>query len=128
MELRTILLIIVITLSVIDLSLTYYYVNTYKEWQPQKPYKMMERNPVLVFLWNTFGLHLGMFIGIAVIFALNYVIAKHAHWGIVLILILILSFTIINHAKNFGLLFKLIERYPAGHLPETIFGKVVGNN
>lgn len=128
MNLRIIVIILIMILCVTDLCLTYYYVNKYKKWQPNKPYKMIERNPLLTFFWNNFGLHLGMFVGAVVIIALNYIVAKNAHWLFVCLLLAFLIFAMFNHARNIGLLIKLVEKYPLGHLPEKVFGKVIGNN
>ena len=128
MNWRTYLLIGIMVLCVLDLALTYYYIHTYKKWQPNKPYKLMEMNPLLVFLWNKFGLHIGMFIGAVIILALNYIVGKEAHWSIGIILFLVLCWTMYNHYNNIDLLNKLIEKYPSGYLPLEIFGVVEGNN
>lgn len=125
---RIIVIVILLTLSVLDLSLTYYYVNKYKKWQPEKPFNMMERNPLLVFLWNTFGLPLGWFIGSVIILSFVYIVGRYAHPIVVGILGLFLIYALFNHFNNINLLNKLIEKYPLGHLPETVFGKVEGNN
>jgi len=121
-------IVIILTLCLIDLVATYYYVYKYKKWQPNKPYKLIELNPLLRFLWNKFGLHLGMFIGAVIILSLNYIISKEAHWILVLIIFGFLCFTMYNHCNNITLLHKLIEQYPCGHLPVGTFGNVVGNN
>lgn len=125
---RLYLLIAIMILCVLDLVLTFYYVKTYRNWQPTKPYKMIELNPLLVFLWNKFGLYIGMFIGAVLILALNYLVGKEAHWSIATILLCILVFTMFNHTKNISLLHQLIEKYPSGHLPVETFGEVIGNN
>ncbi len=125
---RTIAVIVILVLLIIDLGLTYYYVNKYKQWQPDKPYKLIELNPLLVYLWNQFGLKLGMFIGAVFLLALNYIVVRGAHWSIVLILFGVLVFIMFNHFNNTTLLFKLIEMYPDGHLPVETFGEVMGNN
>lgn len=125
---RQIFIVVLIVMSIIDLSATYYYIKKYKSWQPNKPYKLMENNPLLVFLWNMFGIHLGIFIGAVIILALIYVIGKTAHPIVVGILFIILCFTLFNHYHNINLLWKLIEKYPSGHLPVEIFGEVIGNN
>jgi len=104
MNIRLIAIIIIMILCVTDLCLTYYYVNKYKKWQPNKPYKLIERNPLLTFSWNNFGLHLGMFIGAVVIIALNYIVAKNAHWLFVCLLFSFLIFAMFNHTRNIGLL------------------------
>lgn len=128
MNWRFILIVVIMTLCILDLALTLYYVDKYKKWQPEKPYKLIELNPLLVFLWNKFGLYLGMFIGAVLILSLNYIVAKDAHWIVSVLLLIFLIFAMYNHANNTQLLHKLIERYPSGHLPESIFGVVIGNN
>ncbi len=128
MDWRIIAVIVILTLGVIDLVATYYYVHTYKQWQPDKPYKLIEMNPLLVFLWNKMGLVIGMVVGAIVILTLQFIIAREAHWAIVIILGLFLLWAEYNHFTNIGLLTKLIEQYPSGHLPIETFGKVVGNN
>ena len=128
MDWRQIAVIVLLTLSVLDLSFTTYYVYKYKQWQPEKPYKLIETNPMLTYLWTKLGFKLGMIIGSIIILSLIYIISKDAHWAIVLILFLVLMFTMYNHAKNITLLHKLIEMYPSGYLPIETFGEVIGNN
>ena len=128
MSWRIYAIIVIMILCFIDLSATYYYVNKYKKWQPNKPYNLIEMNPLLRFLWNNFGLTLGMLIGAVILLAINYLVIKFAHWSLVLILFLILIWAMFNHFTNINLLHKLIEQYPLGTLPGKIFGNVVGNN
>lgn len=128
MEWRIIALVLILLMGIADLSLTYYYVQKYKTWQPEKPYKMIELNPLLVFLWNKMGLLVGMIVGSIIILALQFIVVKEAHWVIVLILFGFLIFAIHNHTNNISLLHKLIEQYPTGHLPVETFGAVEGNN
>ncbi len=115
-------------LCVTDLCLTYYYIHKYKKWQPDKPYKLIELNPLLRICWEKFGLHLGMFVASIVIISLNYIIAKEAHWIVVGLLLCILIYTMCNHVNNISLLWQLIEKYPSGYLDPKIFGEVIGNN
>lgn len=125
---RIYVIILLLSLSVLDLVLTYHYVYKYKEWQPNKPYNLIENNPLLVFLWNTFGLHLGTIIGAVIIWSLIYIVAKTAHPIVVVILGLFLLYALFNHYTNINLLTKLIQFYPEGKLPIDVFGDVVGNN
>lgn len=125
---RFIAIVVLLTLCVLDLSFTYYYVHKYKEWQPNKPYKLIEMNPILVFLWNNLGLTIGMLVGSVIILTLNFIVAKECHWAIVLILFLFMLFAMVNHTKNITLLHQLIEKYPSGYLPVETFGQVMGNN
>jgi len=128
MEIKIILVIVIMVLSAIDLILTAYYIHTYKSWQPNKPYKLMELNPLLVFLWNKMGFVIGMIVGSVVILSLNFIVSKGSHWIIVIILLICLIFALINHVHNISLLQQLMEKYPTGVLPKEIFGEVVGNN
>ena len=121
-------MILLLIMSSVDLISTYYYVYKYKKWQPEKPYNLIENNPLLVFLWNTFGLHLGMFIGSVIILSLIYIVSKSAYPIVVLILFMVLGYALFNHYTNINLLGKLIEKYPSGHLPTEVFGEVMGNN
>ena len=127
MSIRLTILVIIMTLCILDLSMTYYYVYKYKQWQPEKPYRMIEMNPLLRICWENFGLHLGMFIASVMIIALNYIVAKEAHWIVVGLLFGLLCYTMYNHAMNITLLHNLINMYPSGYLPKEIFGEVVGN-
>jgi len=127
MEYRLILIIVIMSLSFIDLAMTYYYVSKYKSWQPQKEYKLIELNPLLVYLWNNLGLFFGMIVGSVILLTLNYLIAKNTYWLIPVIIGIIILLNILNHFKNFGLLFDLISKYPSGYLPEQVFGAVQGN-
>jgi len=127
MDWRLIATIVLIVLSVVDLSLTGYYVQKYKKWQPDKPYKLIERNPLLVFLWNTMGLWIGLLVGGVIILSLMFIVGKSAHWLVILLLLCFLIWAMFNHYTNINLLHQLIEKYPSGYLPTEIFGKVVGN-
>ncbi len=127
-DIRLTIIIILMTMSVIDLALTYHYVSKYKEWQLEKPYNLIENNPLLVFLWNMLGLKMGMFVGSVIILSLIYIIGKTAHPIVIGILFLFLTYAIHNHYININLLGSLIEKYPTGHLPIETFGNVIGSN
>lgn len=124
---RHYVVIILLTLSVVDLLSTFIYVHKYKSWQPDKPYKLMENNPLIVFLWSKFGFYYGSFLSFVIITSLVYLVSKEAHWLVVLMLFGVLCWVQYNHAHNFLLLNKLIAKYPSGHLPEAVFGIVEGN-
>jgi len=125
---RAIAVIVILSLGFLDLFLTLFYVDSYKKWQQNKPYKLIELNPLLVFLWNKLGLFLGMFVGAVFILTLQYIVIKEAHWIVVLLLFGFLLFTLYNHFNNISLLYQLISKYPSGYLPVETFGEVVGNN
>jgi len=125
---RQIAIVVILSLGFLDLFLTLFYIYIYKNWQPNKPYSLIEKNPFLVFLWNKLGLFFGSFVGATIILTLQYIITKEAHWIIVGLLFCFLLFTLYNHYTNINLLSSLINKYPEGHLPVETFGKVIGNN
>lgn len=69
-----------------------------------------------------------MIVGSIIILTLVYIVARSAHWIVILILFLFLLYALFNHYTNINLLHQLIDKYPSGYLPEIIFGKVIGNN
>jgi uncharacterized protein YacL len=128
MDWKTILIIVIMTLSFADLLFTFYYVHEYKKWQPQKNYNLIELNPLLVFLWTKLGFVIGHIVGSIIILSLVYIVARYSHWTIALLLLIVLIFAMFNHANNIQLLWKLIEKYPTGYLPVETFGVVQGSN
>ncbi len=125
---RMIAIVVILLLGVADLILTYHYVKTYRGWQETKPFNMIELNPLLVFLWNNLGLIVGMLVGSVMILTLQFLVARNAHWGFVILLGVILCWVMYNHSNNISLLNQLIEKYPSGHLPVETFGNVIGSN
>jgi len=105
---------IMLFLSSMDLFLTYYYICRYKKWQPNKPYKKMEGNPLLCFLFNKFGHHIGWLIGVMIILFGVYFITIKTHIIIVGILFVLLVMAIIKTIKNIKKLNELIIKYPNG--------------
>ena len=118
----------VLSMGIIDLALTYDYLTKYKKWQPNKPFNMIEMNPLLVFLLNRYGIKAGLLSGGIVILIIQFIIALDAHWVVVALLIIFQIYALFNHNKNLNLLDKLIKKYPTGYLPKETFGEVVGNN
>lgn len=112
------IIVILMTLSLTDLVLTGYYIYKYKNWQPEKEYKLMELNPLLVFLWNNLGFWLGHIIGSIIILSLMFIIGKSAHPIIIGIVGLILIYALFGHYTNIGLLKELITKYPDGVIPK----------
>jgi uncharacterized protein YacL len=125
---RVIVIGILLLLSVIDIISTFYYINKYKKWQPNKPYNLIENNPLLVILWNQLGLIAGTIIGALIIWTLIFIVGKTAHPIVIGIVFLMLIYALFNHYTNIGLLHQLIEKYPSGYLPSETFGIVEGNN
>ncbi len=125
---RLIFILGLLLLSLTDILVTYYYVRKYRKWQPDKPYSLIERNPLLNFLWNKLGLLFGTIIGSIIILSLIFFVANFGHISIVILLIIVIVWVLFNNFKNIKLLNKLIKKYPTGYLPEKTFGKVEGNN
>ena len=121
-------IVILMTLSVIDLGATFVYVYKYKNWQESKPFNLIENNPLLVFLWNNLGFIIGSIVGAVIILSLMFIIGKSAHPIVSGIVLLLLIYALQNHYTNINLLHALIEKYPLGHLPSEVFGEVIGNN
>ena len=94
-DIRLTIIIILMMMSIVDLALTYHYISKYKEWQPEKPYNLIENNPLLVFLWNMLGLKIGTFVGSVIILSLIYIVGKTAHPIVVGILFLFINFNLI---------------------------------
>ena len=128
MDWKMILIGVIMTLSVLDLVFTFYYVYEYKKWQPNKPYNLIELNPLIVFLWTRLGFWIGSFVSSVIILSLVFIVCKYAHPFVAILLLIVLIFTMVNHANNIQLLWKLIEKFPSGYLPTEIFGIVQGSN
>jgi len=111
---RKFIIVLLIVISFLDLASTFYYINSYSEWRPDVPYNQMEANPLLLLLWNNFGLLTGTILGAFIIWILLYIVGKKAHWLIILIVLLALSFGVVNNINHIGMLNKLIELYPTG--------------
>lgn len=115
-KIRNIIFILLIIMSIVDLGLTYNYVSTYKNWQPDRPYSDMEANPLLLFLWNNCGLFLGQILGALIIWTLIFIIVKEAHWLVILSLIGVFIFGIIINLIHISQLHNLIKLYPTGYI------------
>lgn len=66
--------IIILLLSLVDLTATYFYVNTFHTKFPGLDYTSLEANPILRLSWKQFGLGLGMIIGGAIVFTLVFLL------------------------------------------------------
>ena len=113
---RNYAVVILLAMSLIDLGTTFYYVNTYKAWQPEKSFNLIEQNPLLVFLWNNLGFIVGMLVGSIIILTLIFLVAKSAHYAVVGLLFLFLCYALINHYFHITMLQDLITKYPLGHI------------
>jgi hypothetical protein len=103
-----------VLLSFIDLSLTYFYIKTYSNWIPERLFSEMEQNPLLLFLWNNFGLELGTLFGALIILSLIYLIGKKANLIVAIPVIGVLVFAIFINIQHIIMLFDLIKLYPTG--------------
>jgi len=70
--------IVIMILSLVDLTATYFYVSTFHAKFPSLDYTALEANPILRMAWQKFGLPLGMILGGAIVFALLSLIALTA--------------------------------------------------
>lgn len=113
---RKVFLITILILSLIDLGLTYNYINEYSNWQINKPFNEMEQNILLVYLWNVFGLKLGMVIGALIIWSLLILISRSASWIILISLLAVFIFGIVINIMHTIQLYDLIKLYPLGYI------------
>lgn len=107
--------ILILLLGFIDMATTYYFVDTYSNWQPDRPFEDMEVNPILLYLWNNLGFEFGMAIGFIILMSLNYIVARYAWIGVVLLFVVVLTFTLYNNITNINTLHELIKLYPTGY-------------
>lgn len=97
-----------IIISTMELLLTVFYVRKYKKWQPEKSYKQMESNPLLIFSWNSLGFVMGSIIGILIIvIAISFVTIALRTFGFLVPIFLSVAF--INNGRNLIKLNKLIK-------------------
>lgn len=94
----------------LDLLLTGYYVYSYKKYAPAREYNKMERNPMLVFLFNHFGILIGLCIGSIIIFLIWHILISYITIYISFLMMPLYFRAIINHAKNIRMLNNLIEK------------------
>lgn len=62
--------IVILIMSVLDLTATYFYASTFHEKFPKLDYTTLEANPILRMSWRHFGLNIGMIVGGIIVFAL----------------------------------------------------------
>ena len=93
--------ILVMCMSLIDLTATYLYVSTFHSKFPQLDYTTLEANPVLRTAWKTLGLNLGMIIGGLVVFTLLSLLVLNISNNWQWFFCGTLSMMIIYHALNF---------------------------
>jgi len=62
--------IIIIFLSIVDLSLTHKYLKTFKNMFPDKDYTLLEANPIIKLALRKFGFPKGMYVSIPFLFIL----------------------------------------------------------
>lgn len=104
--------VIILILSVLDLTATYFYVSTFNAKFPKLDYTTLEANPILRMAWKRFGLQTGMIIGGAIVFALLTLVALTATEKWQAYLAGVLSMMIIYHFLNFTQLAALKPAVP----------------
>jgi uncharacterized integral membrane protein len=94
--------ILILIMSLIDLTATYFYVGTFHNKFPQLDYKTLEANPILRMAWTKFGLNWGMIIGGIIVFAILFLIIMTAPEKWHMYLAGVFTMMIIYHFLNFA--------------------------
>lgn len=99
--------IIILVLSLVDLTATYFYVSTFNTKFPNLDYTSLEANPILRMSWKQFGLAKGMIFGGILVFCimLILVLAMTEKWQYFFLGILVMM--CIYHLLNFSQLARL---------------------
>lgn len=96
-------IIILAVLSFFDTIMTYEWSKACLQWKPGLKFKQVEANPFVCLCWNNFGMKGGSIVSGFVLFGVQYLLSS-IHINIYYIVVLILSFAIINHLRNFYVL------------------------
>jgi len=99
--------IIILILSLLDLTATYLYASSFHTKFPQLDYKTLEANPIIRTSWKLFGLNLGMIIGGVIVLALLSLLVLSISDKWQYYLCGALSMMIIYHFLNFSQLANL---------------------
>jgi len=95
--------VIIIILSLIDLTATYFYVLTFHVKFPKLDYTTLEANPILRMSWKLWGLNTGMIIGGLIVFALlilvTLTITEKWQYFLLGILVMMNVYHILNFAQ-----------------------------
>lgn len=103
--------ILIMILSVLDLTATYLYVSTFHAKFPSLDYKTLEANPILRMAWGKFGLKAGMIFGGVIVFGLLMLIVLTAPEKWQMFFCGALTMMLIYHFLNF---MQLAALKPAG--------------
>jgi hypothetical protein len=96
------IVIIILIMSLVDLTATYFYVSTFKNKFPQLDYTALEANPILKTSWKLFGLQKGMIIGGLLVIALLSLIVLSVSEKWQYYLLGLFSMMIVYHLLNFA--------------------------
>lgn len=94
--------IIILILSLFDLTATYLYASQFHAKFPQLDYTTLEANPILRMSWRKFGLKAGMIIGGIIIFSLLILIVLSIEINWQYFLAGALSMMVVYHFLNFA--------------------------
>ena len=96
--------IIIIVLSLLDLTASYFYVSTYHDKFPNANYTQIEANPILKMSLNLFGIEKGMIFGGLIVFSIMLLVILTLKINFHYYLAGVLSMMLIYHLLNFNLL------------------------
>lgn len=94
--------IIILILSLVDLTATYFYVSTFHAQFPKLNHLTLEANPILRMAMQKFGIGKGMLFGGIVVFMILLLIVFTSQRDWLLYLAGVLSMMVIYHLLNFS--------------------------
>lgn len=98
------IVIILMVMSLVDLTASYFYASTFHNMFPTKDYTQLEANPILSNSWKLWGLNKGMIIGGLAVFILLTIVAMSVPRDTKIYLTGVFTMMIIYHFLNFRLL------------------------
>jgi hypothetical protein len=96
--------IIILVMSVLDLTASFFYLNTFHSKYPTQDYTQLEANPIIKISMKHFGLITGMIIGGIIVFLIMLLLVLSVKENHHYYLAGLLSMMLVYHYLNFKLL------------------------
>lgn len=96
--------IIILILSLIDLTASFFYISTFHNQYPNADYTQIEANPILKISMRQFGIKIGMLVGGIIVFGILLLLVLNLKENYHYFLVGALSTMLIYHFLNFYLL------------------------
>ena len=99
--------IIILLMSLADLTATYLYVSTFHNKFPTLDYTSLEANPILKAAWKQLGLNIGMIVGGLIVFTILLLVVLSTPDKWLMYLAGVFTMMLIYHLLNFSQLANL---------------------